>query len=66
MQYRCVGKIHGETSEDGLLVFMCSRLSCTKGIRRAFVLHYFDPETGLLKHTSQPYRNPLKGKDNGN
>lgn len=67
MEYRCAGKKHGEVSEEGLLMFMCTHLACTK-VKRAFVIHYFDPATGILKFTSQPYRNPtlLKGNDNGN
>ncbi|ABD58623.1 gp24 [Mycobacterium phage PLot] len=66
MQYRCKGKVHGELSEDGLLVFMCSHIACTGGKKRSFVLHYMDPNTGTIKYTSRPYRNPLKGKENGN
>jgi hypothetical protein len=67
VELRCNGRIHGETQGDcsGLLEVQCHHWRCIYPHKRALVLHTFDLATGLIKHTSQPFRNPLKGNDNG-
>jgi len=57
---RCGGKIHAVTTDDGLIEVRCTHIACTRD-KRAIVNHYFDPDTGQLKYTSKPFRNPMKG-----